>query len=121
MSTTFSWTAGTVSSPTETVIGTDNVGNTATTTLTFVGDTAPVIATTSLATGTQTQVGYSQALVASGGVGPLVWSISSGSLPSGLGLNSSTGTIAGTVGASATSGTFAVEATDSFGSRVPSL
>jgi type II secretory pathway pseudopilin PulG len=38
VSTTFSWTAGTASGPTETITGTDNVGNTVTTTLTFVND-----------------------------------------------------------------------------------
>ena len=43
VSTTFSWGNGTTSGPTETVTGTDNVGNTVTTTLTFVNDsTAPV-------------------------------------------------------------------------------
>ena len=43
VSTTFNWGNGTTSSPTETVTGTDNVGNTVTTTLTFVNDsTAPV-------------------------------------------------------------------------------
>jgi hypothetical protein len=115
VSATFTWSANTTSSPTETVTGTDNVGNTAVTTLTFVNDTAPMITTTSFAACTQTQVSYSQTTVASGGAGPLTWSISSGSLPSGLSLNSSTGTIAGTVGASATSETFTIEATDSLG------
>ena len=43
VSSTFSWTGSTTSSPTEVVTGTDNVGNTVTTTLTFVNDsTAPV-------------------------------------------------------------------------------
>ncbi len=43
VSTTFNWGNGTTSSPTETVTGTDNAGNTVTTTLTFVNDsTAPV-------------------------------------------------------------------------------
>ena len=43
VSNTFSWGNGTTSSPSETVTGTDNVGNTVTTTLTFVNDsTAPV-------------------------------------------------------------------------------
>jgi hypothetical protein len=39
VSATFSWGAGTTSSPTETVTGTDNVGNAVTTTITFVDDT----------------------------------------------------------------------------------
>lgn len=39
---------------------------------------------------------YSQILQVSGGALPLMWSISSGSLPSGLNLNNSTGEISGT-------------------------
>lgn len=39
---------------------------------------------------------YSSLLVAVGGTGPYVWSIISGSLPTGLSLNSATGTISGT-------------------------
>jgi hypothetical protein len=40
VSTTFSWTAGTSSAPTETITGTDSFNGTATTTLTFVNDSA---------------------------------------------------------------------------------
>ena len=43
-----------------------------------------------------TGVTYNQALAASGGVPPYTWTLSSGSLPSGLQLESSTGTITGT-------------------------
>lgn len=39
---------------------------------------------------------YSQALSVAGGTGPYTWSVSSGSLPQGLVLNSSTGVISGT-------------------------
>jgi hypothetical protein len=39
VSATFTWSAGTTSSPQETITGTDNVGNATTTTLTFVNDT----------------------------------------------------------------------------------
>lgn len=46
---------------------------------------------------------YSQTLQASGGTTPYTWSISSGSLPDGVSLNSSTGTISGTP---TTEGTF---------------
>ncbi|HXN27776.1 MAG TPA: putative Ig domain-containing protein [Candidatus Acidoferrales bacterium] len=40
-------------------------------------------------------VGYTASLVASGGVAPYTWSITSGQLPSGLKLNSANGTITG--------------------------
>jgi hypothetical protein len=53
------------------------------------------IATTSLPNGT-TGSAYTAALYAIGGVYPYSWSISSGSLPPGLLLNSSTGVISGT-------------------------
>ena len=52
------------------------------------------ITTTSLATA-DINTSYSQTLTASGGVSPLVWSITSGTLPMGLGLNASTGAITG--------------------------
>jgi hypothetical protein len=52
------------------------------------------ITTTSLATA-DINTSYSQTLTASGGVTPLVWSITGGTLPMGLGLNASTGAITG--------------------------
>ncbi len=45
---------------------------------------------------------YSQTLASSGGTTPKTWSITSGALPAGLSLNSSTGAITGTPGASGT-------------------
>jgi large repetitive protein len=56
-------------------------------------------------------VPYVGALTATGGLAPLTWAITSGSLPSGLTLNASTGLITGT---SATAGgsSFTVQATD---------
>lgn len=56
---------------------------------------APTISATTFSDGT-TGVAYSASQSASGGVGPYVWSIASGSLPPGLTLTSSTGAIAGT-------------------------
>ena len=47
---------------------------------------------------------YSASLVATGGVTPYTWSISSGSLPSGLSLNSSAGVISGTPATAGSSG-----------------
>jgi hypothetical protein len=53
-----------------------------------------VISTSTLPAGTK-GTAYSQTLTATGGKIPYAWSISSGSLPSGLTLNSSTGVISG--------------------------
>jgi hypothetical protein len=53
------------------------------------------ISTSTLPAGTK-GAAYSQTLTASGGKTPYTWSISSGSLPTGLTLNSSTGVISGT-------------------------
>jgi len=53
------------------------------------------ITTTSLPGGTL-NAQYMQVLAASGGVTPYVWSLNSGSLPPGLNLNQTTGTISGT-------------------------
>ena len=54
---------------------------------------------------------YTQTLAASGGQTPYTWAITSGSLPAGLTLNPSTGTISGTPTATGSS-TFTVLATD---------
>jgi hypothetical protein len=53
------------------------------------------VVTTSLAQGTQNTI-YSAMLAATGGITPYTWSISTGSLPNGLSLNSGTGAITGT-------------------------
>ena len=55
---------------------------------------------------------YSQTLTASGGATPYSWSLSSGSLPAGLALNTTTGAITGTPAAAGTS-IFTVKFTDS--------
>jgi hypothetical protein len=52
------------------------------------------ITTTSLVNG-QVGVGYSQTLVATGGTGAYTWSLTSGTLPTGLSLNPSTGLVNG--------------------------
>jgi len=64
------------------------------------------ITTSSLPTGTQQQT-YSATLTATGGTAPYSWSISSGSLPSGLTLGASSGSITGTP---TVSGSFTVTA-----------
>jgi len=72
------------------------------------------ITTASLASATK-GAAYSQTLVATGGTGTLTWSITGGSLPTGLSLTSSTGKISGTVSAAATTQTFTVAVTDADG------
>src|SRR2546427_5909529 len=59
----------------------------------------------------QVQTSYSATLTASGGMAPYVWSISSGSLPPGLSLDSSTGVISG-VPTSTGTYAFTVEVSD---------
>ncbi len=71
----------------------------------------PSITTSSLPNGA-TGVAYSQALAASGGTPPYSWSISSGTLPTGLAL-SAAGAITGTLSAAGVF-TFTVQFTDSF-------
>ena len=63
---------------------------------------APQIVTSALPGITVNQA-YSQSLSASGGTAPLTWDISSGTLPSGILLNSSTGLLSGTPTVSGTS------------------
>jgi len=70
----------------------------------------PNITTTSLPGGT-TGVAYSQTLGVTGGTGSITWSKPTGSLPTGLSLNSSTGEISGTPTVAGTYN-FTVRATD---------
>jgi hypothetical protein len=96
-----------------TVTLTDANGVKATKSLTLTVNVVPNITTTTLAAATQTQTGYTQTLAVTGGTTPYVgWSIATGTLPTGLSLNASTGVISGTVGSSATTQTFTVQLTD---------
>ena len=98
-----------------TVQVTDAANNTGTKALS-VGVTAAAslqITTTSLADG-QVNSAYSASLAATGGTKPYAWSVSSGSLPAGLTLGSSTGQILGTPTASG-SFSFAISVKDSSG------
>ena len=72
----------------------------------------PAITTSSLPNGTA-GVAYNQTLAATGAT-PITWSIESGSLPAGLSLNGTAGTISGTPTAAGTS-TFIVKATNTGG------
>jgi hypothetical protein len=92
---------------------TDTNGVEATQALSILVNSAPSISTTSLPFGVTT-LAYAQSLAAAGGTGALTWSVSSGALPPGLSLNTSTGAITGTpttVGLAA----FTVQAADTLG------
>jgi hypothetical protein len=78
-----------------TVKVTDSANNTAQQLLSIVISLPLSVTSTSLPQGT-TSVAYSATLQATGGTTPYSWMISSGSLPGGLSLNSSTGAISGT-------------------------
>jgi hypothetical protein len=70
-----------------------------------------IVATASLPVATQS-VAYSVTLATSGGTAPMAWSVVSGALPGGIGLNGGTGVLSGTPGSIGLS-TFTVQATDS--------
>jgi hypothetical protein len=87
---------------------------TATKSLTITVYAAPAVMTASpLPAGTH-GVAYTTTLAASGGAPALTWSVSTGTLPTGLTLNSSSGVISGTV-ASPTTGSFTITVTDADG------
>ncbi|MGA8102224.1 MAG: putative Ig domain-containing protein, partial [Candidatus Acidiferrales bacterium] len=73
------------------------------------------ITTTALATGTM-NVQYSATFTAQGGVLPYTWHITSGTLPAGIALTSSTGTLAGIPTVAGTA-SFTVKVTDSSATR----
>jgi hypothetical protein len=89
---------------------TDSLGATATRALSITINAAPSITTSSPMPGGDVTVAYSKTLSASNGTPPYAWSISAGSLPTGLTLTSS-GTISGTPTTAATSN-FTVKLTD---------
>ena len=82
-------------------------------TFTWTVNAAPSVTVASLADAA-TGVTYSAALTASGGTEPLAWSIASGTLPTGLNLNSSTGAISGSASGSGIS-SFTVKVADANG------
>jgi Putative Ig domain len=89
----------------------DNAGRTATAGLSITVNAALAIAATSLPGGT-VGTAYGTNVNATGGVQPYTWSITSGSLPSGLSLNASSGNISGTPTGTGTA-SFTVTVTDS--------
>ena len=74
---------------------TDSVGATASKSLAITIVAGPSITTSSLPNG-EVSIAYSQTLAATGGTAPYTWSVTSGALPAGLALNSTTGVISGT-------------------------
>jgi hypothetical protein len=58
--------------------------------------------------------GYTETLTTTGATAPVVWTLTSGSLPSGLSIDSATGTISGTAAVAGTS-TFQIQAADAVG------
>jgi hypothetical protein len=92
---TISGTPDTAASYSYTVQVTDSLGNTATTAGCTIAIVAKLTATCAATSG-EVGVPYSSQIAVSGGVAPYTFSLFSGSLPSGLSLNGSTGTISGT-------------------------
>ena len=74
---------------------------------------APLIITTSTLPNGHVGVLYSVTLAATGGTTPYVWSLTSGTLPTGLTLNASTGAITGTPSHGVTSTALTFKVTDS--------
>ena len=80
----------------------------------LAGPPTPIVSTLSPLPGGLAGIPYSVPLTASGGAAPYGWSISAGSLPSGLALGATTGLISGTPQASG-SFAFTVQVTDTNG------
>lgn len=94
-----------------TVMVTDSAAATATKEFTITINPSPSILTSSFPSG-MIGTAYSQTISLAGGTSPITWSVSSGSLPPGLSLNSGTGVISGTLTAIG-SYSFTIKATDS--------
>ncbi len=102
----------TAASLTFTVTDSGNPTQTNSATLTVnVGPPGLLVATTSLPNG-QVGVAYSATLAASGGTIPYAWSLTGGTLPAGLSLNSATGSITGTPSATVSGATLSFKVTD---------
>jgi len=83
-------------SHTVSVEATDIAGNVGIASVTFTVIPPPLVITSSTLPDGYNGTPYSQTLTATGGKTPYAWSVSSGSLPSGLSLNAGTGVISGT-------------------------
>jgi hypothetical protein len=103
----------TATAPSFTVQALDGVGATATKSLSISVASTLSITTTSLSGGTVGAL-YSRGVTSTGGTAPLTWSVSAGSLPAGLGLNASNGTISGTPTTAGAPG-FTIQVVDNVG------
>ncbi len=96
-----------------TVMVTDSTNTSSSQALTLTVHAPPALTiTTGSLPAAEAGLAYSQTLHASGGVAPYSWTVSAGSLPAGLMLNSATGTIRGTPSTLGTA-SFTIRATDS--------
>jgi sugar lactone lactonase YvrE len=95
------------------VTGSDSLSSTQLFSLTISAGPPAITTASVLPSGTAGQA-YSQTLAASGGATPYAWSIISGALPAGLGLDSASGLISGTA-AAATNASFTVQVTGNNG------
>jgi hypothetical protein len=111
---TFTYTLALLTTVTNSVVGTiggiDLGATSGTGNAVSVDPSAPIVTTTSLPNATAGS-SYSQTPTASGGTGTYTWVVTTGSLPTGLSLNATTGRISGTPAAAGTS-TFTLTATD---------
>jgi hypothetical protein len=82
--------------------------------MTLVVDQAPVISTVTLPDAVQFS-SYSRTLAVSGGTSPFIWTMTAGSLPTGLTLNTQTGVISGTPSVASAAQSFTVKVTDAAG------
>ena len=100
-----------------TIAATDAFNVTATRTVNIVIAALPTFTATTPPAG-QIGVAYSTVLEVTGGTAPLTWALAAGSLPPGLSLNSSNGTLSGIP---TTAGTYAftVRVTDASARRRP--
>jgi hypothetical protein len=93
---------------------TDKVGGYKALSLTIIVVKAPSISTTLLATG-EVGLSYSQTLTGSGGATPYTWTLQSGSLPEGLGLDAGSGKISGKAVSGVTAGSVTIQLKDALG------
>ncbi len=112
--TTLTATGKTASTVTVTATSVKDITKSASTAAIVVNPALTITTAAGPLTAAQISTAYSGATIAaSGGTAPIAFAIASGSLPTGLTLNSSTGVLSGTPTGSTGTSTFSVKATDS--------